>query len=97
MLILFRDVPLRYGDSTEDQIGSSTGECIGLGQRQTRNTQPTTWCANEDAEAQVSCWYGVDPAQEHAARLRAHASVHDLGNREFGKCVVRVNLRMDGG
>ena len=98
VLILFRDVPLRYGDSTEDQVGSSARERIRLGQRQTRAARPTTWCADEDAEAPAGrCPHRVDPAREHFARMRAHASVHDLRNRELGKRVVRVNLRVDGG
>ena len=31
VLILVRDVPLRYGDSAEDQVGSSVRERIRLG------------------------------------------------------------------
>ena len=98
VLILFRDVPLRYGDSAEHQVGSRARERIRLGEWQPRTARPATLCSDEDAEAPAGrCPHRVDPTREHFSRMRAHAPVHDLRDRELGKRVVRVNLRVDVG
>ena len=50
VLIFFRNVSLRYGDATKDQVGSSARERIRLGQRQTRVVRSATWGADENAD-----------------------------------------------
>ena len=54
VLILFRNMSLRYGDATKDQIGSGTRNRIRLGQRQTRVVRLATWGADEDADVLAS-------------------------------------------
>ncbi len=50
VLILFRNVSLRYGDATKDLVGCSARERIRLGQRQTRGLRLAAWGADENAD-----------------------------------------------
>ena len=98
VLIPFRNVSFRDGDATKDHVGSSARERIRLGQRQTRVVRSATGGADENADVPAGHLpQAVDPTRKRLARVRAHASVHDLRNRELGERVACVDLGVDGG
>lgn len=50
VLVFFRNVSLRYGDATKEQVRNRARERIRLGQRQTRVVRAATWGADENAD-----------------------------------------------
>src|SRR5262249_20927280 len=98
VLILFRNMSLRYGDATKDQVRSGARNRIRLGQRYTWVVRLATWGADEDADVPASPRpHAADPTRKRLTRVRAHASVHDLRDRELGERVTCVDLGVDGG